>query len=184
MVDLDFASGHVYAHDGIGTLSFGGNSYLGVGQYGGINVVEEDIDVISKPLVLTLSGVDSSLVTTAMTESYQGRSATVYIAVFNKDTLQFIDTPEIAWRGLMDYMQIEVDQNSATITLNCESRLRQSSRISLQTDQDQQIAFPGDTFYNRITDIANYQSNWGAAGGQTYSNPGPGGDLRAISHPT
>lgn len=171
MVDLDFASGHVYAHDSIGTLVFNGHSYLGVGQYGSINVVEEAIDITAKPVVLTLSGVDPSLVSTAMTESYQGRAITIYIAMFDKNTSQFIDTPEAVWIGRMDWMKIDINQNTATITLNCESRLRQSPRISLQTDPDQQIAYPGDTFYNRITDIANYRSNWGAAVPLNYLAP-------------
>jgi hypothetical protein len=172
MVDLDFASGHVYAHDGIGTIPFGGHDYLGVGQYGGINIVNEAIDVTAKPVILTLSGVDPSLVSTAMFDNNQGRQVVIYIALFNKDTRQLIDTPEAVWVGLMDWPKIDIDQNSATITLNCESRLRQSPRISLQTDQDQQIAFPGDTFYNQITNIANYRSNWGAAVPQNYGTGG------------
>lgn len=171
MVDLDFPSGHLYAHDSVGTLVFGGHSYLGVGQFGGIQAIEEDIDVISKPLVLTLSGADPSLITSEMTENCQGRKVVVYVAVFNKDTMQFIDTPETAGTWRMDYAKIDIDAGKATITLNCESRLRQSPRISLQTDQDQQIAHPGDTFYNRITFIANYKSNWGAIIGVSYHAP-------------
>jgi len=168
MVDLDLESGHVYAHDAIGTITFNGNSYLGVGQYGGINVVEEAIDITAKPLVLTLSGVDPSLISSAMAGNNQGRAVTVYMALFDGQTQQFIDTPESVWVGRFDWPKIDVDQNTGTITVHCESRLRQSPRISLQTDQDQQIAYPGDTFYNRITDIANYRSNWGAAVPQSY----------------
>jgi len=171
MVDLDFASGPLFAHDSIGTIPFNGNSYLGVGQYGGISVVSEAIDVIAKQVVLTLSGVDASLVSTSMFDNNQGRAVTIYIGLFNQGTGQFVDTPEALWVGRMDWPKIDIDQNTATITINCESRLRQSPRISLQTDQDQQIAYPGDTFYNRITDIANYRSNWGAAVPQSFLAP-------------
>ncbi|HEU4602313.1 MAG TPA: hypothetical protein VFS24_10110, partial [Steroidobacteraceae bacterium] len=81
LVDLDFASGHVRAHDGVGELSFGGNTYDGLGKYGSIEGITEDLEIVARPLRLKLSGVDAALVTTAMTESYQNRSATVYIGI-------------------------------------------------------------------------------------------------------
>lgn len=173
LVDLDFASGHVRAHDGVGDLSFGGNTYLGVGQYGGIEAVTEDLEIVARPLKLTLSGVDASLVSTTMTEVYQNRAATIYIGILNKSTLQFVDTPEEVWGGRMDVLSIEVNEGTAVITLSCEHRLRREPRIARYTDQDQQLAYSGDNFFNNLSFIPGYRTNWGSLS-VTYSRP-PGG---------
>lgn len=162
LVALDFASGFVRANDSSVSLAFGGNTYPGVGQYGGIDTVVEDLDIIARPLKMTLSGVDASLVTTTMTEIYQNRAATVYVGILNKDTLQFIADPEEAWGGRMDTMSIEVNQGLATITLNCEHRLRREPRIARYTDQDQQLAYTGDKFFSRLYQIPFYRSLWGS----------------------
>lgn len=162
LVDLDFPSGNVRAHDGAGTLTFGGNDYTGVGQYGGIDAVMEGLEIIARPLKLTLSGVDASLVETTMTEDYQDEAVTVYVGVLNKDTMQFVADPEEVWGGRMDTMSIEVDEGLAVITLNCEHRLRREPRIARYTNQDHQLAYPGDTFFSFLYRIPFSRSMWGA----------------------
>ena len=176
LVDMDFTSGHVRAHDGVGRLAFGGNTYDGVGKYGGIEGVTETLDVIARPLKLTLSGVDASLVTTTMTETYQNRSCTVYVGILDQTTMTFVDTPETIWEGRMDTMQIEINSGSAVIKLNCEHRLYREPRIARYTDQDEQLAYSGDRFFDIMYQIQGFRSQWGVApvyyGGSGQARPG------------
>jgi len=161
---LDFASGFVRAHDGLGTFSWASNSYDGVGRFGGIDVAEETIDVIAKPVKMKLSGVDSGLVATTMTEEYQGRSATLYFGLVNPDTNVLFDTPETLWDGLMDQMSISLGQATGEITLNCEHRLRAEPCIARYTDADQQKRYSGDRFFDVQGKIQGFRGTWGAKG--------------------
>lgn len=161
-VDLDFPTGHVYVHDGIGTYSFGGHDYLGVGKFGGVEVAEESLEVIAKPVTLSLSGVDSEIIATAMdNDVYQGRDVVIYLGLVNKNTLALVDTPETLWEGRMDQMSIKFGANEASVTLNCEHRLRREPRIARYTDADQQISYPGDRFFDYVGKIPGFAGNWG-----------------------
>jgi len=162
--DLDFASGHVRAHDGIGTISFGGHDYDGVGKLGGIQIAEESVDVITRPLSLTISGVDAALVTTAMTEQYQGREATLYLGLVDNDSNQLVDAPEVLWRGFMNQMSIKLAEALGEIVLTCENRMRREPRIARYTHEDQQLLYPGDRFFDLIGKISGYAGKWGAQG--------------------
>jgi hypothetical protein len=161
--DLDFPSGHVRAHDGIGTMTFGGYDYEGVGRFGGIDLLEETIDLIATGVKLSLSGLDSDLVQTAMDEDvYQGRAVVLHFGLVDNDTNQLIDTPEILWEGHMDQMSISLDHGMGSINLTCEHRLRSEPRIARYTDADQHLAYPGDRFFDLVPKIAGYRGKWGA----------------------
>ncbi|MDQ5975733.1 MAG: hypothetical protein QG661_2942, partial [Actinomycetota bacterium] len=132
----------------------------------------EDIDVIARPLRMTLSGIDSSLITTAMTEEYQGRSATIYLAFVNPETNALVDTPETVWEGRMDSMSIEISRGQATINLSCEPRLRREPRIARYSSEDQQLAYATDTFFDLVMTIPTFKGFWGARTSQ-YGNQFP-----------
>lgn len=161
MVDMDFASGHLYANDGIAQISYGGHVYLPVGQFGGIEVVEEDLEVIARPVKLTLSGVDSDLCSKAQTEIYQNRQVVIYLALCDQATGNLVAIPETIWEGRMDYMGIELGEHTGTITVNCEHRLRREPRIARYTDADQQNAYSGDGFFFFTTQIVGFTGQWG-----------------------
>ncbi len=162
-VDLDFASGHVRAHDAIGTLQIGGFDYLGVGQFGSIDTVDESIDVIAKPVRLSLSGVDASLLSPALTENYQNRSCTIYLCLLNKATYALVDTPEVWWEGRMSHMKVTLG-TSSRIDLQCEHRLRREPRIAHYTDADMQLLYSGDRFFDLLGKILTFKGMWGSKG--------------------
>lgn len=161
LCDLNFADGTIRVHDGFAQLSFNGNTYLGLGDYAGLDVVEETTETIAKTITLTLSGVPGALLTEAMTQNYQGRVVTLYIGLLNVNTMQWIDTPEEIWEGRMDYMTVEIQQGSASIQLRCENRLNREPLVSRYTDTDQQLAFPGDTFFDLVWMIPLASAGWG-----------------------
>jgi len=47
-VALDFSSGFVRVHDGIGDIAWGGNTYYGIGQFGNIEAVTESIEILPR----------------------------------------------------------------------------------------------------------------------------------------
>jgi len=160
MAKLEFDSGTVYVHDGVGSVTFDGNTYLGVGKYGSFDIIDENIDTVARGIKVTLSGVDTSLVPIVMDEVYQGRPATFYVGFLDQN-LNFVADPEEIWSGRMDTMSISMDQNSAVISLSCEYRLRKEPVLARFTDEDQRLAFAGDTFFNLTQFIPRYKATWG-----------------------
>ena len=51
---LEFPSGTVYLHNSLGTYTWGGQDWLGVGDLGSISQVEEGLDVSPYAITLTL----------------------------------------------------------------------------------------------------------------------------------
>ena len=174
-VDLDFASGHVRANDSALKFSFGGNDYLGVGTFGGFEQVAETLDVVARSLKLTLSGIPGDLVPDLLTENYQGRAATVYLGFVDQRTMSLVDTPETVWTGQMDKLDVEDGADGATVTLLCENDLYIEPLAARYTDQDQQIRYSGDTFFDCLYMIPLSRSTWGAAT-QSYAGGGGGGN--------
>lgn len=162
-VALDFSSGFVRVHDGIGDIVWGGNTYYGIGQFGNIEVVTESIEIIARSISFSLSGVDSSLVNTTLTEVYQNRSATLYVGFVSESTGAVVDTPETVWEGRMNQMSISSSSGTAAIRLSCEHRLRREPRIARYTNEDQQLLFPGDRFFDLIPSIKGFVAKWGDA---------------------
>lgn len=161
-VDLDIVGDRLRAHDNTGTINWGSNDWLGVGEFAGIDAVTESLEVIAQPVKLTLSGVDPQLITDAMTTQYHGRDVTIYIGLRDTETGALVDTPEEVWSGYMDVMTIEFDLNSASITLDCEHRLRRQPATSRYTDEDQRTLFAGDLFFSKLHLIPGFVGKWGS----------------------
>lgn len=164
-VDLAFTPTPVRAHDGVGTIQIGGNDYLGVGTMGQVEAITEDVDAIAHPLVLTLSA-ESSLIQLALDDAngYQNRAATLYLGFQDMATGALMATPETVGVWRMDQMSISLGEKTGTVRLQCEPRLRKEPRIARYTDQDQQMAYSGDRFFDLVPKIAGFQGTWGAKG--------------------
>lgn len=174
MADLDFASGMIRAHDGAGTVIWNGNEYLGGGQLLGFDQIEESLDYVPRGVTLRCSGVAASIISTAMTEIYQGRAVTIYLALLD-DKLQLIDTPETVWAGVMDTMYIELDQGEGSISVACEYRIRREAEGTRYTDQDQRLRAADDSFFDLIHLIPGYRATWGEKTASFSNGPGGGG---------
>lgn len=158
---LDFPTGMVRAHSGIGTITWGTYDWTGVGQFGGVDAVTEDFTGIARPVRLTLSGVDVSLLDEVVDQTYQNRTVTLYAGFINTETGALAATPEVAWEGRMDVATITAEPGSGTITMNCEPRLRREPRISRYTNEDQQLLYSGDRFFDLLYTIRGFVSKWG-----------------------
>lgn len=180
LVKLDFPSGVLYFNSGAESLTYAGNTYIGVGHFGSADMPEEDIAGRPSPLTLRLSGVDSSLVSAVTDDDYFGRDVYVYAAWLNVSTLALVADPIQAFFGRMDYVTIAVDGASATISLTAENDLARWNRprLLLNTDETQRYLWPGDTGMKYVQRIQNITLYWG--GRPTVYSPRqpPGGDRK------
>lgn len=167
-VELRLDSGTVFLHNGLGQFSWGGHDWLGYGSLGAVGPIEEGDDLSPYAVQLTLSGVDSALLTIAQSTEIFERRVIIYIG-FIDDTGALTATPDELWSGSMETMTISLGGDLDSITLQAESELIAHSQANgaLFTDEDQQKRHPGDTFFEFLSQIQNARIQWGpnATGG-------------------
>lgn len=159
---LDFDPDPIYFHTGVGTLTWDGNDYLGVGGFGKISNIQEDLDTGSHGMTLALSGVDTDNISIALNTYYQGRLAIIYLAFLNEDFQLAID-PMILFQGRMDNMVFDIGKE-AEIQLNVESPEADWDKpaVSRYNNADQQARFPGDKGLEFVEQSVRKEITWGA----------------------
>jgi len=120
---------------------------------GSISPIDEGSTVEAKGLTLGFSGFDTTLLGDVMSEFQLGLPALVYLALFTGGVL--IADPVNAWAGRIDQPTIQTDGASASIWINCESRLLDMSTSvdRRYTADDQQRDWPGDLGFNFVNAI-------------------------------
>jgi hypothetical protein len=161
-VEANFTSGPIYVWSGIGTISWDGKDWTGLGSLGSVSVIEEGSDVQAKGITLTLSGIDTTLLNGVLTEFKVGLPVLVYLGMFDSNG-DLIADPIISWAGRTDQPTIEMDGSSATISINCENRLVEMN-VSLDrryTNEDQRRYYPDDRGFEFVPSIQEVTINWG-----------------------
>lgn len=161
-VEVHFISGPVYVWTGAGSISWGGKTWAGVGQFGSISTIEEGATVNARGITLALSGVDPTLLSDVLTDYRQGLPAIIYFGVREEDGT-LIPNPITSWAGRTDQPTITVDGDSATISITCENRLvvMNNSVERRYTDADQKRDYPDDRGFEFVNAIQNVTIYWG-----------------------
>jgi hypothetical protein len=161
-VEAHFVSGPSYLWSGLGTISWNGHDWLGVGSLGSISTIEEGAAVSAKGITLMLSGIDASLLAGVLLEFQVGLPCLVYLGLFDSaDNL--IADPIISWAGRMDQPTIELDGQTATISINCENRLVEMN-VPVDrryTNEDQKRDHPEDRGLEFVASIIDAMVYWG-----------------------
>ena len=162
LVELDFSGGAVRAWTGEGNLTWDSKTWTGTGTLLNIDAIQESTDITAHGVSLQLNGIPSALLSTVLTEHYQGRSAVIYLAALNS-SLAVIADPFILWSGRMDTMQIQDAAETATITLNAENRLidLERQRERRYTDLDQKNFFADDKGLEHVAAQLDRELSWG-----------------------
>src|SRR4051794_4816798 len=82
-VEANFTSGPIYVWSGVGSITWGGHTWTGRGALGAVSMIEEGATVEAKGIPLTLSGIDSPLLTGILDEFQVGLPAIVSLGLFD-----------------------------------------------------------------------------------------------------
>ena len=161
-IDLDFDGGNFVAWTGYGNLTFGGTTYIGSGDFLNISNILENAEVQANNVTISLSGIPSTLISSSLNETYQGRSCKVYLGVLNSSNAVVSD-PYLIFSGRMDLMSIDDGGQTCTISVSAESRLIDLDRTRERryTSEDQKIDFPNDKGLEFIADLQDKEIIWG-----------------------
>ena len=147
----------LYLWTGTGELSANSNTYLGAGDLMGISELQEAAELKATGCTLTFSGINSSILTSALSYEYSGRDAKIYFGVNGNSNLVEVFT------GYMDTMSIEDQPDSSTITLTIENRLIDLERTNVfrYTQESHATLYSGDTFFSYVQDLQDKEVEWG-----------------------
>ena len=161
-VKLEFDTGDVCLHTTLGEISWGGDTYVGAGDIGGISPVDEDTELARSTLQLSLRGLPTDLISVVGNEHYQGRPATLYLGYLDQSTRQLVADPVIVYKGRMDTATTQVGQE-LTVSLTVESRFAAWDRplIRRYNNADQQSRYPGDRGLEFVEQTTEKQLYWG-----------------------
>lgn len=160
-VEMDFPTGFLRVNNSGVTIPWSGADWVGLGHFGSIGTVEEGATLEATGLRLTLSGVPSQHIATALGQVYQGRSCKVWVAPLDSNH-QVIADPVMIFHGRMDTMDIDLGETS-TITVSAESRLADwdRPRVRRYNHEDQQIDYPGDLGFEFVPQMVEKELRWG-----------------------
>jgi len=159
---MEFDGGDMRVWNGYGDITIDGETYVGSADFLNLGEITETSEVQAAGVSVALTGLDSSLVATALDEAYQGRPLKIFFG-FLDNTGTIIDTPYTIFSGRMDVMTIEDAGATANINVTAESRLidLDRSRARRFTSEDQKIDYPDDKGLEMVASLQDTVIIWG-----------------------
>ena len=158
--ELALDGGTLYLHNGIGTYTWGGHDWLGVGDFGGVDLIEEGEQASPFAVRLRLSGLDTTLAAEALTGDYHLRDVTLYVGFLDASNV-LVDDPDLIWAGQIDTMDVVAGvENMVMVT--CESALAKLDRKNgkLYSDAEQRRGYSGDEFFKYLPEMRDLRLVW------------------------
>ena len=165
-IELEFSDGTLRFWNGYGnlTMTAGGSSktFNGAGDMLGISEIEESSTLSMSGVTLTLAGIKSSIISTALGANYTNRKGAIYLGLFDTSNNVIADVYTI-FKGNMDVMNIQEGADTCVITLKLESRLITFEKPAnrMYTLEDQKVDFPNDVGFEFIPDLQDKEITWG-----------------------
>ena len=176
-VKAEFDTSDIKVWTGIDNLTISSETYTGAGTLLSVSNSEDNTELKSNGIVVALSGMDTTVVNYALTESYQNRPITIFMGYVMGGTNEVAGTLTL-FKGRMTSLVINDTPDGATVTIDAENRLVDLDRPSnlRYTKESQNFLFSGDTGFNRVASIQDKQINWGKAGENGSTSGGSSGN--------
>lgn len=161
LVQMEFTSGAVRVHNGVGNITYAGNVYSGIGKLGQIDEDAEGQEMKATGARFSLSGVPNDVISIALNENYQGKIVTHWIGLLDEQH-RLIADPVIRFKGRMDTMAIEVGQTSS-VTVTAEDLMADwdRPRVRRYNDSDQKAEYAGDRGMEFVAEMVDKTFFWG-----------------------
>ena len=162
-VSLEFDSGTLNLWSGIGDFTGSDSlSYTGAGELLDIQNVEEDNELSSTNMTISISGLSANIVTYATTEDYQNRPVTIKMFFFHPDTDDEVGNV-ILFKGRMDTLTV-TDGDSFSVVISAENKLIDLTRPKnlFYTAETQNFLYSGDKGLEFVAKIREQTVNWGS----------------------
>lgn len=154
----------VYAHTGIGNIDYDGNTYIGIGQFGGFSAPRESEALGPASITFTLNGVDSDHITEALDAGNMYDRITLYEG-YRQDDGTLVADPLVIWGGWYEYASISLGENAVVqVIAQHDLSILTEKDGGRYSDEDQQAAYTGDVGLEFAATIASLKLRWGGGG--------------------
>lgn len=138
LVNITFKNETLYIWNGLGPLTWNGNVYTGVGDFGSVSNIPESSTVEAQNVTLSLGGITATYLSEVIGNSQLFNQAQVWIACFDS-SMNLIPSPTLMYQGLTDVPKLNDDGETFTVTITLENVLVDMNRIveRAYTDVDQ-----------------------------------------------
>jgi len=162
LVKAEFDSGDVLLWSGVGQITYNAEVYTGAGGLLGISEMRETTNIEAQGATFQLTGIDSSLLSIALSEPYQGRPVTCFFACLNSSGA-IISTPITLFKGRMDVLQIDESGETSTLTMQSENKLidLKDSKVKRYTSEAQKQQYPDDLGLDFVASLQDKELTWG-----------------------
>lgn len=158
----------VYAFTGIGTLTFDDSNgtereWIGAGELGGIDAVNESTDGSATGIKVTLLQVPAEFRDDIADQAERGALFEVYVgAVELGDAWHSVIATKMLWRGRVDDYRITDGGTNLGVEISGESRQIDQRRPAIKrfTNEYQQRKHPGDLFFQFVDQMAEVSILW------------------------
>lgn len=160
LLDLQLASGMEHVWNGVGALSWNGNTYAGVGSFGAVGDIAESSDVKAPGAVVQLSGIDPTLLADCLSDIQIGAPATLWLALFANGA---IVCAYPAFAGTVDKATMGMGVETSMIQLALETKMTNLRRAGKRryTMADQKEYYPDDTGFAFVEIQNDIAELWG-----------------------
>ncbi|MDM3583926.1 hypothetical protein [Proteus mirabilis] len=158
---LDLKSGVVRAHTGVGNIIIAGEIYQGVGQFGAIESVGENMTTSPQQLIMKLSGFDSSLIGEVMNERVRGRNAQLMLVALNEEAKPAL--AEVLFAGQISTIGVTTgEENEIAITVSNRFERWSYGLPDRFTDESWSKRKKGDRIFRYVAQMADRAIYWGS----------------------
>lgn len=154
---------------GYHTITIDSEDYIGGANLIDIDSVNESADLKATGITIGLSGLDSSILSSAISQVANGVPAELYFGVLTTTgsgasaSTTVVDTPYLLFEGFLDEINIADTGATSDITFTIENKMVMLEKPidRRYTDQDQKNLFAGDKGLEFVADIQLKAIAWG-----------------------
>lgn len=155
--DLDFEDWPMFAHTGLGVVSWGGMNWLGLGDFVHIEPVNESFELRPTRIKMGMALPNQDLLRYVTTYVSAGRRVILYIGNMDGNG-QLIDTPNLIFYGVMGPPSLAVGEENVVSIEVTDVRDRFGSINGLRASlEDHQETAPGDLFYKWLPKMIDHR---------------------------
>ncbi|AHI61255.1 hypothetical protein vBVpaS1601_28 [Vibrio phage vB_VpaS_1601] len=161
LVYIDWPGGAVYAHTGIGDISFNNKIWSGVGYFGKVGDVTSDSNIGSHSVTLGLSGIDPKTLTEVVTKNVINREVELFYGALDGKG-QLINAASY-FQGRVSSVAISRYGNEEVLVQAVSKTADWAkSRPERYTDESFRSINPGDYFCQYVAQMSERDLYWGS----------------------
>ena len=161
-LQIDLDSGTERVHSWLGSISWGGNSWTGVGDLAELPELNENQDTKPDALRVALNGLTPDVVAMIDTQDIYRRGVTMYLGALDED-YQLVEDPGVIFSGIAEQARVTIgDPDGDMVMLEAESELYQLQRAKnvVYSNAQLQSEYSGDLGLQFIDQVADAKTVW------------------------